>query len=369
MRSELAISALFLLAAPFLLPAQDFEMKRRPANVPEQYEVKQGDTLWDISNEFLGNPFSWPELWQMNSDFIRDPHWIYPGQIISFGLKPMPMVPSPPEAPVAAPAPAPEKVPEPVLEASVPETAAPAPVDKNVIRLLREPRPVFTEKNFMRTGFITMRSEISRSRIVRIEGEQASAIRYDTIIIDRGTLTGVREGEILAVIEVGDAVKHPETGRNYGVVVRIKGILSVLSAGEKQSRCTVTETFDPLEVDDRVMPYTLSGGPLFDAWIRPETTIHGIILAINDPMLSIHIDDILYIDKGERDGVRAGDVYTVYKRKSSRNDTGYIEPLGELEAISVMPGETAVIVSTLHGEDMHIGDRVELTARCRLAGE
>ena len=366
MKSELAVSALFLLVAPLFLSAQDFGLKKTTADIPETYTVKPGDTLWDISQTFLGDPFEWPELWKKN-DFIRNPHWIYPGQKITFGMKsvaktppPVPVVKAPPPAPLPE-----EPAPEPVREASAVKVPAP-PVDKNVIRMLSKPSPVFTEKSFMRTGFICPRSEISRSKVIRIEGEQISAIRYDTVITDRGSRQGIKPGDILAVIGIGDVVKHPDTGHNYGVVVRIKGILKVGSVGENQSRCTVAETLEPLAVDDRVMPYTPSGGPLFDAWVRPDTEIRGIILAVNEPMLSIHTDDILYLDKGARDGVRAGDLFTVYKRKSSVSDTGHLESLGELTAISVMPGETAVLVTALKGENINIGDRVELIARCRI---
>lgn len=47
---------------------------------PDQYTVKRGDTLWDISKVFLRSPWHWPELWGMNFDDIRNPHRIYPGQ-------------------------------------------------------------------------------------------------------------------------------------------------------------------------------------------------------------------------------------------------------------------------------------------------
>ncbi|MBX3605107.1 MAG: LysM peptidoglycan-binding domain-containing protein [Piscinibacter sp.] len=51
-------------------------------NAPDTYTVKRGDTLWDISKLYLTSPWRWPELWGMNLDQIRNPHLIFPGQIL-----------------------------------------------------------------------------------------------------------------------------------------------------------------------------------------------------------------------------------------------------------------------------------------------
>jgi len=52
--------------------------KTPAVNVPEIYFIKRGDTLWDISEHYLDNPWQWPKLWSYNPD-IRNPNWIYPG--------------------------------------------------------------------------------------------------------------------------------------------------------------------------------------------------------------------------------------------------------------------------------------------------
>jgi hypothetical protein len=51
-------------------------------DAPDRYVVVPGDTLWGIAQRYTDSPWRWGELWDMNKDQIRNPHLIYPGNVI-----------------------------------------------------------------------------------------------------------------------------------------------------------------------------------------------------------------------------------------------------------------------------------------------
>lgn len=369
MKRAIMVTVLFLFCFPVLFFGEETgKLNVKEGETPDVYIVKKGDTLWDIAEHFFGNPLTWPEIWKKNV-FIKDPHWIYPGQKLTLKEFLMKVTEEPSK---------PLREPEPLLLETAPRTEVAetgvstestegvAGIEGDVIKNLKKPMPVYTREGYLRTGFIAKRSELPVNRIIRIETETGFATLYDIVYVNIGKKDGAKAGDLYAALTTGDRVKHPDTGKELGLVVRIKGLLEVISAGDDQMKCSVNENFDPLAENDLVMPIKFTEAPKFDAWVKPKEIIKATILAINDPFNSISINDIIYIDKGLSGGVKTGDRFVIYSRTDDRNVTGHRDPLGEIQAISVMQNETAVVVVDKKDKYVNIGDRVELGARCRI---
>jgi hypothetical protein len=81
LRKSITALAFFLLPGLALGQVAQAPLQFKP-DAPERYVVVPGDTLWSISQRYTDSPWRWPELWNLNKDDIRNPHLIYPGNVL-----------------------------------------------------------------------------------------------------------------------------------------------------------------------------------------------------------------------------------------------------------------------------------------------
>jgi uncharacterized protein YpmB len=66
------------------------EIAAEKGKLPTTYTVQKGETLRDIAgySEIYGNPLEWPRIYQANRESIKDPDFIYPGQVLRIPREP-----------------------------------------------------------------------------------------------------------------------------------------------------------------------------------------------------------------------------------------------------------------------------------------
>jgi hypothetical protein len=378
----------------------------RPLEKSEGYEVhlvKQGDTLWDISRQYLKNPRLWPQSWEVNPQ-IANPHWIYPGDKVL--IKRLTVLAPPPEPPGASRPSAPPLTPTsgtgqtsgPSPEAGVPTTpAAPTagaaeplpgqPAPESASPLVRPSNQVGYSDVYCAGFFVS--PEIKSGLVIMglEEGETQTFMKdRDVVFLNKGNNGGLKPGDELLVVrpilkfgQYGPEFKEAGTRSKYGFHYKDLGRVRVLIAQDHSSIAQVVFSCEEIQVGDilipneqRVIPSLQVIKPL-DAYAAPSGKASGKIIHSKDFRTLLGRGHIVYLDTGQKKGVMVGDLFRIYQlwrndNTSEFNRKGFQENQREFKELRKMLGElivlrveantaTALILSSR--ENINVGDLIE----------
>jgi hypothetical protein len=290
-------TAAALAAAP--LAAQE------PADTAAAHVVRPGDTLWDLARRYLGDPFRWPDIFQLNRERVADPDLILPQWLLRIpGLaQPAGEVAAPPVPPApAGQAPAGRTV---FFE---PEAAAAGPR----LEFADEERaaPV-TSGDFYGAGLLVPEAEVAPvGRLAELLNPSVVPLAippqiqpFDRVYLTLAPGAAVRGGDRLHLLRPGRRLER------LGRIFHSTGIVRVLEVQGGTATVEVERMYDAIALGDLAVP-------LPDFRLPPPATaeegaarLEGRLVAFQEPHPLHNLFDLAFVDLGGASGVREGDEF------------------------------------------------------------
>jgi hypothetical protein len=277
------ITLLMFCCLSFNLNAQVIALKE---GHPDRHVVVKGDTLWWISARFLKDPWLWPKVWQLNRSQIKNPHLIYPGDVIVLDLSS-----GQPQLKLLR-----QTI---TLEPGV----VVEPLDQAAISTI----PLNAITPFLSQPLIIEKDQLAESPRI-IAGPD------NRVVLSTGTRVYINEIEEDAdlnwfIYRPGDSLIDPDSKEVLGVEATYLGDLRVKKFG-KPATAEVVKAKEEIFVKDRLVP---SGDEVITNFTprAPETQINGRLLKIYGGLAEAGPESIVSINRGSQDGVEIGHVLAI----------------------------------------------------------
>ena len=252
------------------------------------YTVQEGDTLWDLSQKFSDSPWQWPEMWKENSQ-IANPHRIYPGQRIRLyrrhGAQGYGDQDSSEQKSVS------EKL--------------------ELTNLLE-----FHYASIDRVGFIRKEPVLSQGTIFKVEGQKEMISAGDLVYIRPDNNASLEKGQKFTIYRTLKPIRAKGTNELIGIQHYFSGAVEIIRVRPDFVLGRVVASYRPVKVGDLLMPY-YRRLPHIGMQQSPEG-IEGQIIESEEHQSMFGESAIAFIDKGEQEGVRPGQLYWIYKQEKFR---------------------------------------------------
>jgi hypothetical protein len=264
---------------------------------PDQHLVVKGDTLWDISGKFLEHAWCWPQVWGINKDQIKNPHWIYPGQIVYFDRKNGRL-----------------SLNKPGFDNGGAGTTRLSPqirteaTGRDAIQSI----PAGAIEPFLSQPLIVEADELATApRIAAAQEEGRVWLAMGDKAYVRGDLKG---GKAFQVFRPGTPLKDPATGKVIAYEAVYLGTVALhrpAGPGVDVSTVTITNTVQEMGVGDLLVPAAPTALRNYVPH-APERTIDARVLSIYAGVTYAGQSQIVSINKGTVDGLDIGSVLQLY---------------------------------------------------------
>lgn len=313
-----AIISLILLAT-LLLPAIAGEAPA-PAlrdDAPDRYVVVPGDTLWGISGRFLQDPWRWPSLWRMNQEQLRNPHRIFPGDVLVLDRDAGVLRLADPSADADAAARARRGVPGELAADQRGPAVKLAPRVRT--EALKDPVPTIAPsaiEPFLSRPLIVGQTELDGAARIMATEENRISIGAGSVAYAQGLVDQDRSN-IWQVFRRGDPLVDPDSNEILGYLAIYLGEARVVKFGEP-STIAITRSTQEITVGDRLLPASKEI-PTFSYVPRaPWRPVRGRIVSTYGSLGETGALGIVALSKGSNDGLEVGHVLAIHRSQSTQ---------------------------------------------------
>ncbi len=273
---------------------------------PDKHVVVKGDTLWDISAEFFKDPWKWPQIWGLNKDTIKDPHWIYPGDVIILNRATSTLQIESPLSDMSSRNPNVVKL-SPTVQVLKSEHDAIPSVPASAIGPFLS-QPLVLEKQDL-SGAPSLIVATFEHRVLLATNDIAYA-------------KGLTEdkGIFWQIYRPGKELIDPDTHEELGLEAIYLGDAQV-EKFDKISTVRITKAVQEINKGDRLIP---ASGEIINNFI-PHATDPGVsarVISIYGGVSQAGQNAIVTINKGRLDGMENGHVMALYRKGEEVREDG-----------------------------------------------
>ena len=296
MRKSIIIAVLAAAFATTPLMAQQRAEAGLQDDAPDRYVVVQGDTLWSIAAKFLKDPWRWPEMWKLNQEQLKNPHLIFPGDVIVLdrsGPKP---------------------------ELKMGETVKLLPqvrVEETGARAIPSIPPKVIEPFLSRPLVIEPDGLDNAPRIIAAQADRVYMGSGDVAYV-----SGIKDAKIDSVWQIyrpGKALVDPESKKTLGFEAVFLGDSKVTKAGDPAT-VRIFAAQQEIGKGDRLV----AAGPLVlnnYAPHAPGKSIQGRIIGTRGGLRETGPQNVVTLNRGKSDGLEPGHVLALLRLGRTATET------------------------------------------------
>jgi hypothetical protein len=308
------------------------------------HTVASGDTLWDISDAYLGTPWVWPSIWAENTG-VDNPHLIRPGDKLWISPSEIRRVSDAEAGALMGGAPG---------AASLDESGDGLPEGAT-----RRP-PTYRVAHRDGIGLVSEEELEGASSLVDALTDRTWLGTMDRVHIST-VGQDVEPGDQLVLFRARERVYDPSSGRAVGWQVNVLGWVEVKEAHGDVALAEVRMAYSEIRIGDRLLPRERL--PI-EIELRPTPPgIDGQIVALSDARTTDGTLDTVFLDRGAEDGLEVGSTLQIYRpmdrvRDPISGERVQLPPrvVGSLVVVSALPHSASAVVAEAVTE-LTAGDR------------